>query len=106
MYGSRKWNIIHTQLRLKCSNLKSHLVLLHVSDDPVCLCNFDIEDNYHFFFICPLYHIERQKMLNDLRNICNVTLDIVLYGSSNLDLATNKKIFSIVQTYIEKSCRF
>ena len=36
-YGSRKANIIHSQLRTHCSDLKAHLVELHVSYDPMCV---------------------------------------------------------------------
>ena len=54
-FGSRKCNIIHSQLRMHCSNLNAHLVELHVLSDPMCICGLDKEDNNHFFFHCPLY---------------------------------------------------
>ena len=36
-YGERKWNNVHAQMRLKCSNLNAHLYSLHVLDDPMCI---------------------------------------------------------------------
>ena len=60
-YGSRKANVIHSQLRMHCSNLKAHLVGLHVSDDPSCICSTGVEDNQHFFLDCPLYYTYRLK---------------------------------------------
>ena len=48
-FGTRKANIIHSQMRMHCSNLKSHLVELHVTDDPMCTCGMGVEDNEHFF---------------------------------------------------------
>ena len=37
-YGQRSINIIHAQIRMSSSNLKSHLKSLHVIDDAICMC--------------------------------------------------------------------
>ena len=60
-YGKRKLNVIHAQMRMCCSNLKAHLYLLHVVDDPLCVCSQGVEDNEHFFFVCPLYVVLRNR---------------------------------------------
>ena len=105
-YGDRKWNIIHSQIRLICSNLNAHLFALHVLDEPICSCGFDVEDNSHFFFSCPLYQTDRQILFNEINKICDVSLDILLYGHEDLSLDENQKIFSHVHKYIKNSNRF
>ena len=49
-YGQRSINIIHAQMRMSSSNLKSHLKSLHVIDDAICMCGHGIEDCFHYFF--------------------------------------------------------
>ena len=83
-FGDRKWNIIHAQLRLKSSNLNAHLVALHVLDEPMCSCGLDVEDNSHFFFMCPLYNNERQILFNEVNLLCDVSLDTLLFGNVEL----------------------
>ena len=34
----RAINLIHSQLRMNCSNLKAHLHSLYVEDNPQCIC--------------------------------------------------------------------
>ena len=44
---NRRLNIIHTQFRLLCSDLKADLCHLHVVEDvedPTCICSSSIED--------------------------------------------------------------
>ena len=105
-YGERKINIIHAQLRLKCSNLKAHLYALHVVDDPRCICGGDIEDCRHYFFRCPLYLEQRQALFRELEEICAPSLNVFLYGDDSKDLETNKLIFKSVQMFISSSNRF
>ena len=105
-YGQRKLNIIHAQLRLRCSNLKAHLTSLHVIDNPLCHCNLGIEDNCHFFFNCPLYHIQREQLLDVVQQFTRFDLNILLFGDDQLNLEQNKVIFEAVQKYIKDSHRF
>lgn len=105
-YGPRKLNVTHTQLRLQCSNLKAHLVSLHVINDPQCACSSGDEDNFHFFFMCPLYLTQRQKLAQDLNGLCEFTLANLLHGDENVDFKTNCKIFDAVHSFIELSDRF
>ena len=105
-YGSRKANVIHSQLRMHCSNLKAHLVELHVSDDPLCICANDNEDNEHFLLNCPLYYTNRLKLMQIVSQFSHFNLDILLYGDDNLELEDNCKIFEAVQQYIIDSERF
>ena len=41
--------VIHSQIRMKCNNLKAH----HVVESPQCTCMGGIADANHDFFYCP-----------------------------------------------------
>jgi hypothetical protein len=106
---NRKLSLIHSQLRMKCSDLNSHLFNLHVVDNPFCnYCNNVIEDAYHFFFSCPLYHWGRINLLENINEIepINVTLDISLFGKNELTPENNLRIFGCVEEFINSSGRF
>ena len=105
---SRKASIIHSQFRLKCSNLKSDLFGLHVIEDPFCICSNQVENCNHFFFHCHLHTLPRARLFDQLRLECNVeiTTDLLLYGSDFLSKDCNKKIFALVEEYILQTGRF
>ena len=106
-YGhERALGIIHSQLRMKCSNLKAHLFSLHVVDSPHCVCMGGIEDCFHFFFKCPLYISERNKLFDNVQHICDVSLEVLLNGKSTLSLDKNCEITRHVETYISDTARF
>ena len=105
-FGSRHCNIIHSQLRMHCSNLKAHLVELHVIEDPICICGLGNEDTEHFFFHCPLYHQCRLKLMQYVNIHSTFKLNTLLYGDDNLDIETNCKIFQAVHDFIKESKRF
>ena len=105
-HGQRTINIIHAQMRMSCSNLKSDLKSLHVIDDATCICGNAVEDCFHFFFECPLYDNQRQKLFADVNNICTVNLDVLLFGENEMDLVTNKQIFESVHEFIKSTGRF
>ena len=105
-YGTRKINIIHAQMRMLCSNLKAHLKSLHVIDDATCLCGIGIEDNFHFFFECPLYTLLRQELFASIRDLCPLTIESILYGCDDTDFNANTQIFNAVHNFIDKTQRF
>ena len=105
-YGERKCNIIHAQLRMQCSDLKAHLLALHVIDDPICACRIGIEDTSHFFLHCPLYYTYRLDLMNSVNAVSKFEINILLYGDDELDFESNKQIFSAVHDYIKASGRF
>ena len=77
-------------------------------DDPVCICSNQIENCEHFFFHCYLYATQRVAFLARLREICSVdiTTDLLLFGSNELDSDVNCQIFKLVESYIFESGRF
>ena len=52
-HGARKLNIKHSQMRMLCSKLNSHIFSLHVIDSIGCQCGFNKQDNNHFLLYCP-----------------------------------------------------
>jgi len=68
--GDRFSNIHHARLRIGSSKLKAHLHFnLFVEDDPSCSCGFEIEDPYHFFFVCPRYAQNRVILFDSISRI-------------------------------------
>ena len=106
-YGHvRNLNLIHSQLRMCCSNLKAHLFSLHVVDNPTCFCTMGVEDSYHYFFTCPLYNVERIKLFHNVQQLCNINLDTLLFGDSSLCEDINSEIFKNVEIFILETERF
>jgi len=80
-----------------------------VVDSLACPCGHEVEDNNHFFLTCGLYHIIRNNLKTRLLAIPNmqdkIHIDILLFGSDNLPLETNKEIFLAVHEFITESRR-
>ena len=104
--GERTVNIILSQMRMNCSNLKGHLALLHVEDDPMCYCSYDIENTEHYFLHCPLYHIERMELSNIVNQISDFNVQTLLHGDKNVDYDANLTILNAVHKFIVNSGRF
>ena len=107
--GDRLTNIIHAQLRMKCSNLKAHLHHLHVIDSPSCQCGHNIEDNNHYLLTCPLYITMRYKLLNTVSQYvhrANISENTLLHGEDGLQKEMNMEIFKAVHLYIKETARF
>ena len=106
-YGhNRALGLIHSQLRMRCSNLKAHLFNLHVIDSPQCVCMTGIEDCSHYFLTCPLYNTERNKLLHNVQLLCNVSVDVLLFGNKSLCANENSVLFRHVEVYISETERF
>ena len=95
--GSRKCQIIHAQLRLKCSSLKEHLYLNHVVEDAKCECGHRVESPEHFFWHCTIFNAERTATIDSLDTRSTNTL---LQGDFRLSHEENTHIFQTVHNYI------
>ena len=83
------------------------LIPKNIIDSPVCTCNSgEIENAYHFFFICQLYNHLRVELRQSITQYCNMTLDVLLRGDKRLSANINSIIFEAVHKYIQKSKRF
>lgn len=105
--GERKYNIILTRIRHRCSGLKSDLNSVHIIPSAICSCGFQNENAYHYFFDCALYNEQRIRLFRNLgipRNETNVS--VLTNGSQNYDIDTNKLIILSVLKFIKDTHRF
>ena len=107
LHGSRKLSLIHSQLRMHCSNLNSHLYSLHVLDQPNCVCGFRDEDVKHYFIFCPLYNHLRGPLI-EFFEVNNIAMNVqhILYGIDDTELEINIELFDIIHNFIDQSKRF
>ena len=105
--GSRSNNVKLAQLRMNCSKLNEHLFLLHVVDSPRCACGFGVEDTAHFLLQCPLYHTDRQELVQSLQEvgIFNFDVNTLLFGDDNYSYILNSHIVNFIHKFIEKTGR-
>lgn len=104
-FGDRRSQILHTRLRTKCSSLNYDIYLKNLTDSPLCRCG-DIENSQHYFLYCYYYSVQRNEMLCSLSQLCNVSLDVLLFGDSSLSVDINTQIFAAVQKFIMDTKRF
>ena len=99
--GTRKYNIFHCQLRNLASNLNEHKFLSHLSDGSGRPCGDDVEDNFHYFFVCPLFICQRILLFTQLRDLADfLNIDVLLKGSPDLSFDDNVPIVNSVHTFI------
>ena len=82
------------KLRMQCSNLKGHLKSIHIVESYACSCGFVNEDEFHFFFGCPLFIRPRIILQNVISSVTPFTLRTLLYGVDEFDFTENKKIIN------------
>ena len=104
--GIRTNQINHARIRLRCSNLNSHMYDVGLCESPSCRCGEIDEDPEHFLLTCPIYARLRGIMTTKLHFITNVTVHDLLHGNKNYSEEQNILIFSCVQNFIKKSKRF
>ena len=104
--GPRKYQILHTRLRLKRSSLRSHLYDNHLSDTRSCECGAPVECEFHYFMECQNYIVQRDKMQRTILNMSSFTMKTILCGDDGASLDTNKNIFIAVCEYIQTTGRF
>ena len=104
-YGKRNLQVLHARLRTDCSSLNKHLFDKNIVQSPLCLCG-QIENTYHFLFVCPNFHTQRQTMFTTVGSITDISLRALLYGDDNLSTDNNHIIFDAVHQFISTSKRF
>ena len=108
-YGSRKLNIILTQLISSASFLTYDLFRVGIISHPSCRCGAALENLKHFFLDCPIYLQARTKLIDNLNMVTTCyTLDIkwLTCGNASLTYEQNCIIFKYVFDYIKCSKRF
>ena len=80
LIGTRQEQVIMAKLRMRCSNLNGHLQSMHIVESFACSCGFVNEDEFHFFFGCPLSNRPRIILQNVISSATPFTLRKLLYG--------------------------
>ena len=97
---------MHARIRNKCSNLSHDLFINHLSPNPLCSCNSEIENAEHFFFRCPKYLNERVILFRETRIHHPLNINKLLIGDTNESIETNNLIFKAVHNFIKNTKRF
>ena len=79
-FGERKYAIIHSRMRMGCSQLNSDLYKIGVVESPSCSCGANRETVHHFFFECDKYVILRNELQCKIIRFGNFNLKTVLFG--------------------------
>ena len=61
IYGDRYLSVMHSRIRNNCSNLSNDLYHNHLTMNPLCSCNQEIENAEHFFFLL-LFKIRKRTL--------------------------------------------
>ena len=101
----RTLTVLPARFRMHCSNLNEHLYAKNISESPYCQCG-EIEDTYHFFYICPIYNEKRAILFDNLSSFQPITLQLLLFGVKDGSYEENSLIFKHVQSFIRDSHRF
>lgn len=108
--GSRKYNIVLSQMRLRFCNLNFYLYQKGCIDSASCQCGNGPETLNHYFFVCDSFTDQRDNMLMHLGNILtpgtNVDVDLLLTGRQEFDSLMNSAIVECVIEFIVGTNRF
>ncbi len=113
-YGKRTQNILHTKLRLGCSNLEADKFLIGLVPNDRCECDMnESETAKHFLLECGKNLVSKIKMMDTITDIIAnknaqiaLNIDLLLYGSKHLSYKENCSVFEAVQLFIMESKRF
>ena len=103
LLGSRKYQIIHANMRTQSSNLNFHLFERYLTEDCSCDCGAAVEDPNHFLRECPKYRALRTELFG---NHVVPSISNLLFGSNNINTEQNKELFLKVHDFIMRSKRF
>jgi len=101
--GTRNCQIIHTRLRLGCSDLNADKFNRFLTTIPSCSCGHYFEDALHYFLTCSEYTEIRSEMYFYSKGF---DLKSILYGCSGVSASVNREILQSVHSFISRSRRF
>ena len=106
-HGHRKLNIIHTRLRNQCSDLNDDLYHHKLSNTRSCDCGAPRETSSHYFLVCKKFTGERNALIEHLNNLgLDISLNLLLKGTPDESVESNRTIMSLVQNYIKDTGHF
>ena len=106
LHGNRYLSVLHARIRSNCSNLNEDLYHNHLTLNPYCACNKDVENASHFFFECALHREHRLELFRQTREVHPLNISKLLFGDNNLSTEQNVNIFIAVHQFIKKTKRF
>ena len=75
--------------------MNQHKFLSHLSDGSGCPCGDGVEDNFHYFYVCPLFICQRILLFTQLRDLADfLNIDVLLKGSPDLSFDDNVLIMN------------
>ena len=92
---------MHARIRNKCSNLSHYLFINHLSPNPFCSCNREIENAEQFFFRCPKYLNERVILFRETRFHHPLNINKFLICDIFESIETDNLIFKAVHNFIK-----
>ena len=104
--GTRRGQILHTRMRLKCSDLNSHLYEKKLVPSPECPCGEPSETEEHLLLECPLYDVQRRTLIESLRFCDIITAQFLLHGDELLSDEENQTVFQNTQRFLLTINRF
>ena len=94
-YGDRRVSSFLSSVRTMCSQLRNDLFKNKILLNNTCTCGLP-ETAYHYFFECPNYIVQRDQLFNDTLFVQNLTLHIILHGSTECSEDQNILLFEAV----------
>ena len=113
--GTKALNVLHTKLRLGCSDLNADRFLIGISNTDLCehCGEGDVEDANHFLLECGSNLVAKVEMLDNITHILEaknlvhlLDIDLLLFGSDQLSYEENNQVFGCVHHFIKTSKRF
>ena len=87
--------MLHIHLQTNCSSLNQDRFHKNISDTTHCTCG-SMEYADHFLLACPLYYEQRQELFWIISLICPISVNVLLFGNSNVSYKNNITIFEAV----------
>jgi hypothetical protein len=87
---------------MHCRTLNAHLFIRNLVESPNCICGIT-ETVSDFLLDFPRHTTIRQQLFFSLLDIPEtISLNLLMFGSVNLNDEENKAVFKSVQTFIRK----
>ena len=103
--GSRCVNSILASMRMKCSQLNSHLFRNNIIQNRLFTCGIE-ETVFHYFFECCNFLNHRDSILMETLSITTLTVEKVFHGDKDININDNIKLHNAVSKYIIATKRF
>ena len=77
----------------------------NIIDNELCNCG-TTETAFHYFLECPLYIVQRNKLMLETIFLPSLTLIIILNGDERIDTHSNIELKEAVSKFIIQTNRF